>query len=133
MARTPDKEDTMHRRHHLTLGLVGLLLLGGVSQSWGGPPNPTPSDPIGNTASGTSALGHLTNAVQNTASGVNALFSNTTGNDNTASGAQALHSNATGYGNTAVGHSALLNSTRSRNTAVGLNAGRDLLSGEHNI
>jgi hypothetical protein len=103
------------------------MLLGG-SPSWGGPPNPTPSDAgrntagregalednddgVDNTAFGFSALLRNTTGFTNTASGRNALLSNTTGSNNTASGAMALGRNATGIANTASGFFALANNT----------------------
>ena len=38
------------------LVIAGLVLMLGVTPSWGGPPNPTASDANGNTAGGTGAL-----------------------------------------------------------------------------
>src|SRR5215471_20208977 len=102
MSRTTDKEDAMHHRHHLTLGLVGLMLLGGVSQSWGGPPNNDVSDANGNTAGGT-----------------NALLNNIGGYDNTAFGDGALWLGDNGLYNTAVGFGVFMNNTGNYNTAIG--------------
>ena len=107
----------MHRRHHLTLGLVGLMLLVGVGQSWGGPPNHDVSDAVGNTAGGTDALLHTTTGIYNTAFGDNALTSNTIGANNTAVGNNALHQNISG----------------NFNLALGYRAGFPLTSGDHNI
>jgi len=47
----------MDHRPHRTLGIIALVcLLGGVSQSRGGPPNNDVSDALANTAGGTNAL-----------------------------------------------------------------------------
>src|SRR5262249_10617971 len=102
----PAKEDTMHRRHHLTLGLVGLLLLVGVGRSWGGPPNNDVSDAMGNTAGGTGALLFNATGSNNTAFGEGALGFTITGSNNTAQGAFALAHNTTGHANTASGFQA---------------------------
>ena len=119
---------------------AGIVLMMGVTSSWGGPPNPTASDVAGNTAGGTGALvgigiafnntafgfgalEHNTSGLDNAAYGYAALFSNTTGTGNTASGAFALFSNTTAYGNTAIGDSALThNTTGADNTASGAGA-----------
>jgi len=42
----------MHRAWSLAGGVMGLVLKLWVGSSWGGPPNPTPGDPLGNTAGG---------------------------------------------------------------------------------
>ena len=55
-------------------GAATLLMLLGNELSWAGPPNPTASDALGNTAGGS-----------------NALLRNITGPGNTAFGFQALH------------------------------------------
>jgi len=119
--------------------IAGLVLVLGVTPSWGVPPNPTPSDSDGNTAGGTNALANVTsglsntafgasalrfsNGSANTAAGNSALSSNTTGSFNTASGAFALTSNTTGRHNTACGNEALLfNATGNNNTASGSSA-----------
>ena len=92
------------------LVIAGLVLMVGVTASWGGPPESDGERRAQNTAGGTGALrgrransGHLqhrfrlqlrswsnTSGSRNTASGRLALFRNTTGEDNTASGAGAL-------------------------------------------
>src|SRR5262252_1079746 len=82
----PYEENAMHRGPHLVLGIVGLMLLVGVSQSWGGPPNNDVSDALGNTAGGTAALFSNTTGLYNTAFGFNALVSNSSGIYNTATG-----------------------------------------------
>jgi trimeric autotransporter adhesin len=106
-----------------TFGIVGLALLLGSGPSWAGPPNPTPSDALGNTAGGTAALSHNTSGQYNTGFGQGALFSNTAGAGNTAIGLNALILNTTGSYNTASGTSALLsNTTGVDNTASGVNA-----------
>src|SRR5262249_32865421 len=76
------KEPTMHHRQRLTLTILGLVCLLGVSRSWGGPPNNDVSDARGNTAGGTGALVSNTTGHGNTAFGVDALVSNTTGANN---------------------------------------------------
>ena len=43
--------------------IAGLVLVLGVTPSWGVPPNPTPSDSDGNTAGGTNALANVTRYV----------------------------------------------------------------------
>src|SRR6516225_5603629 len=89
-----------------TLGIAGGVLLLGSGLSWAGPPNPTPSDNMGNTAGGGGAL-----------------FINTTGKANTAFGNAALGINAKGSDNTAIGRNAgLSNTTGSRNTFIGSDA-----------
>ena len=111
----------MHRIQSGTLGIVGLVLLFGSGLSWAGPPDPTPSDALGNTAGGTYALYNNT-GYYNTAFGLGALFSNTYAVGNTASGFYALFSN-NGDGNTASGFAALVyNTTGGDNTASGLGA-----------
>src|SRR5438132_6459432 len=89
----PHEEEHMHRVQHLAGGIVGLVLLLGGGVTWGGPPNPTASDSLGNTAGGTGALSSNTFGQGNTAVGAYALQSNTTGSPNTAVGAYALYSN----------------------------------------
>jgi trimeric autotransporter adhesin len=89
----------------------------------GVPPNPTPSDGLGNTGDGSSALSNNTTGGYNTAFGDRALLNNTGGNYNTSVGAFALFSNTTGSGNTATGYRTLLNNdTGSGNTVSGFNA-----------
>jgi trimeric autotransporter adhesin len=102
------------------LVIAGLVLMFGMTPSWGEPPNPTASDGNFNTAGGTDALEVVgEGAVWNTAFGFNALH-NTSGNSNTATGARALSSNTTGEDNTASGHGALYSNTSGiENTANG--------------
>jgi len=108
--------------------LTGLVLLLTITPSWGGPPNPTPSDANFNTAGGEEALLNVvvsgsTQGFDNTAFGSEALLNNTTGSNNTASGSAALVSNTTGSDNTASGTSALHgNKTGNSNTANGVAA-----------
>src|SRR5262249_29642190 len=85
----PQKEHAMHRTACLVLSIVGLVCWLAVSQSWGGPPNPTPSDANGNTAGGTNALVHTTTGSANTAFGFQALTTLTMGVHNTAVGNDA--------------------------------------------
>jgi len=102
------------------LVIAGLMLMLGVAQSWGGPPNPTDSDANGNTAGGSGALLNVTTGTVNTGFGSSALFFNTTGNNNSACGANALEQNITGSRNTASGSGALAsNTTANNNTASG--------------
>jgi len=133
-----------------TLGIAGGVLLLGSGLSWAGPPNPTPSDNMGNTAGGggalfinttgkantafgNAALTSNTTGLNNTATGFGALNNNTLGSDNTASGSSALFSNTTGNGNTASGESALgINAKGSDNTAIGRNAGLSNTMGNSN-
>jgi trimeric autotransporter adhesin len=106
-----------------TAGAVCLVLLLGSGPVWAGPPDPTASDALANTAGGSNALGSNTTGGGNTAFGFDALYSNTTGDANTAFGYGALVTNTTGGGNTAFGVEALLsNATGPYNTASGLNA-----------
>jgi hypothetical protein len=86
-----------------------------------------------NTATGFEALSSATTADGNTATGAGALFSDNTGQNNTANGQNALFRNATGSFNTANGFRALLNTTGSRNIALGFNAGANLTTGDSNI
>jgi hypothetical protein len=113
----------MHPIQTRSLGIAGLVLLLGSGPSSAGPPNPTASDGLGNTAGGTNALVSNTTGDGNTAFGDVALVSNTTGAENTANGANALFSNTTGFNNTASGFNALFsNTTGGDNTASGLDA-----------
>ena len=95
------------------LGMMALVCLLGVSQSWGGPPNNAVSDAMGNTAGGRSALGSTTTGGANTAFGGSALPSNTTGSNNTAIGFNA--DVAVAIGNlsnaTALGANAVVNAS----------------------
>jgi hypothetical protein len=110
----------MHCVQSRMLGIVGLVLLLRVGTSWGGPPDLTSRDTLGNTAGGSGALYSNTIGAYNTASGYYTLYSNTTGGINTAVGAAALYSNTTGIANTAVGLSTLYsNTTGYYNVAVG--------------
>jgi hypothetical protein len=106
------------------LAMAALLLVLGVTPTWGAPPNPTDSDATGNTAGGDSALSSVTvNGVQNTAFGAGALQLTTTGDNNTAVGYNTLILNTGGDGNTASGFAAMnLNTTGSYNTAAGFAA-----------
>ena len=48
----------MHRTARLVRGIVSLMLVVGVSRSWGGPPNNDVSDALGNTeGTGNTACG----------------------------------------------------------------------------
>jgi hypothetical protein len=122
-----------------TLAVLRLVCVFWVSVSWGGgPPNPTPSDSLGNTASGTNALVNNINGTSNTsgtantAQGANALANNN-GTGNTATGSNALQFNTSGSSNTAQGANALVNNTiGSNNTAQGVNALLNNYSGTFN-
>ncbi len=121
----------MNSRYSLYVVVTGIVLTLRVGPSWGGPPNPTPSDGNGNTAGGTNALVNTT-GILNTASGFAALLLNTTGNDNTASGLLALASNIVGGQNTAIGASALFSDQGISNTALGFAAlGSNTLGGNN--
>ncbi len=85
-----------------------------------------------NTGVGKQALRHNTNGNYNTGVGKRALFSNTTGHYNTAVGDYALSSNITGFHNTAIGSSALFHNKGIQNTAVGLQAARNVTTGDLN-
>jgi trimeric autotransporter adhesin len=133
-----DREDSMLRIPSLTLGIVGLVLLLGSSQSWAQTGYPaltatentaygtdTLTSNIGynNAAFGFSALYANTVGNYNTATGSEALTSNTGGKSNTANGAGALYFNDGGNGNTASGDQALYGNTNGgSNAAVGLQA-----------
>jgi hypothetical protein len=106
------------------------------------PPNPTPSDPYGNTAGGSNAFHSLpvgpgggdtgfgdsvlyneNTGSDNSAFGFTALEANTTGTENVAVGSRAMSDNTSGSANVAVGPSALFyNTTGNYNTAVGQGA-----------
>ena len=106
-----------------TAGAVSLVLLLGSGPVWAGPPDPTTSDALANTAGGSNALFRNTTGDGNTAFGYDVLYSNTTGDGNTAFGFGALVTNTTGGGNAAFGSEALLsNTTGLYNTASGVNA-----------
>ena len=106
-----------------TAGAVSLVLLLASGPVWAGPPDPTASDALANTAGGSNALFRNTTGDGNTAFGYDALYSNTTGDGNTAFGFGALVTNTTGGGNAAFGSEALLsNTTGAYNTAGGVNA-----------
>src|SRR5262249_48914637 len=85
------------------------------------------------TADGVGALLSNTTGSANTASGSGALVFNTTGANNTAGGIDALLHNIVGNYNTATGFQALVNSTGSRNTAIGFNAGFHLSSRDNKV
>jgi len=74
----------------LGIGIAGLVLLVGSRPAGAGPPNPTPSDTLGNTAGGAFALLNNTTGLYNTAFGQGTLCGNTAGNYNTAIGLNAL-------------------------------------------
>jgi hypothetical protein len=108
---------------YLPITVISLSLLLWVGPSWGGPPNPTPSDAQGNTAGGAYALENVMTGSSNTAFGFQALQHDTTGQLNTAVGNGALVSNTEGSQNTATGLNALYNNTTdTANTAVGFYA-----------
>src|SRR5215472_1818540 len=106
-----------------TAGAVRLVLLLGSGPVWAGPPDPTASDALANTAGGSNALFRNTTGDGNTAFGYDALYSNTTGGDNSASGSGALYNNTTGVENTASGFlSGLTNIAGNYNTFIGAGA-----------
>ena len=111
----------MTRFAALAIAALCMFLLHGTP-TWGGPPNPTPSDGNGNTAGGTGAAQSVTaQGAYNTGFGYQALFNTTSGDFNTANGVGALWSNTIGVSNTAIGFETLyFNSTGSHNTAVGV-------------
>jgi uncharacterized coiled-coil protein SlyX len=91
-----------------------------------------------NTAVGTDALVFNSIATDNNAVGEFALFNNDSSggglaNFNNAFGNSALTSNVDGGGNVAIGQDALFNSNSSFNTAVGLDAGENVIAGSENI
>jgi hypothetical protein len=99
------------------------MLVLGAERSWAGPPDPTSSDSLFNTAGGTAALSQNTTGQYNTAFGGKALSNNATGDYNTAVGGQALLHNITGRDNTANGGNALYSNTAGgSNTAFGVDA-----------
>ena len=82
------------------------------------------SDGVANTADGFQALLLNTHGSNNTATGTSAMSQNSAGSHNTADGVGALGGNSSGNYNTGVGESALAtNATGSLNTAVGYLAG----------
>ena len=116
-----------------TAGAVSLVLPLGSGPVWAGPPDPTASDALANTAGGSNALFRNTTGDGNTAFGYDALYSNTTGDGNTAFGFGALVTNTTGGGNAAFGSEALLsNTTGAYNTAGGVNALYSNTTGDNN-
>ena len=116
-----------------TAGAVSLVLLLGSGPVWAGPPDPTASDALANTAGGSNALFRNTTGDGNTAFGFGALVTNTTGGGNAAFGSEALLSNTTGLYNTASGVNALYsNTTGYINTAGGLNALFSNTTGDNN-
>jgi hypothetical protein len=86
-----------------------------------------------NTANGSDVLHYNTTGSYNTASGANSLIYNISGSYNAAFGGYALGSNQTGVYNTALGWGALYRALGSSNIALGVNAGRFLTGGSHNI
>src|SRR6516165_2370794 len=116
-----------------TAGAVSLVLLLASGPVWAGPPDPTASDALANTAGGSNALFRNTTGDGNTAFGYDALYSNTIGDGNTAFGFGALVTNTTGGGNAALGSEALLsNTTGAYNTASGVNALYSNTTGDNN-
>jgi trimeric autotransporter adhesin len=116
-----------------TAGAVSLVLLLGSGPVWAGPPNPTASDALANTAGGSNALFRNTAGDSNTAFGYDALYGNTAGDGNTAFGYDALYSNSTGDGNTAFGFGALVtNTTGGDNAAFGSEALLSNTTGAYN-
>jgi Chaperone of endosialidase len=107
------------------------------------PPNPTQSDPNGNTAGGTSVLLNITpidafpdfrRDLGNTGFGFQALYANSGGSGNTAVGSQALWRNIGGNSNTAIGANTIsLITAGSENTVLGAGAGSNLTSGSNNL
>ncbi len=86
-----------------------------------------------NTAVGAFAGQDLLTGDINTACGFSAL-SNVTGSaGNTACGAFALQNNFVGQSNTACGNGALVSCTGNFNTALGVDAGVNLISGDNNL
>jgi trimeric autotransporter adhesin len=100
------------------LGGVSLVVLLGTGLSWAGPPNPTQSDNLANTAGGSGALLNNTTGTGNTGFGDSALLNNQSGNYNTAIGVSALLGNTEGMFNTAIGFVAG-GATGNYNTASG--------------
>ena len=86
-----------------------------------------------NTAVGAAALFNNVDGSDNAAVGVGALVNNVTGIQNEAMGNFALSSNVGGSFNVAMGESALNNAESVFNTAVGFNAGQNLVAGFENI
>jgi trimeric autotransporter adhesin len=119
---------------NLTIAVACLSLLLGSEPGWaGGPPNPTPSDSLENTAGGYNALYSNTAGNDNTAFGDDALALSFTGSGNTAIGAEALDQNYNGGGNTASGVQALeQNFAGNANTAIGIQALVSNIQGSYN-
>src|SRR4029453_17775506 len=86
-----------------------------------------------NTAVGAAALFNNVDGSDNAAVGVGALVNNVTGIQKEAMGNFALSSNVRGSFNVAMGESALNNAESVFNTAVGFNAGQNLVAGFENI
>jgi hypothetical protein len=86
-----------------------------------------------NTAIGGAAMFSNTTGHFNTAVGMLSLFNNTTGLNNTAIGDGALFNNSTGHFNTAFGVDALRQSMSGFNTAVGANAGVNVINADRVI
>ena len=63
----------MHRVWGLVIVITGLVLMLGVTSSWGGPPNNDISDALANTAGGTGALVNNTSGTDNTAGSASAV------------------------------------------------------------
>ena len=90
-----------------------------------------------NTALGTDALYFNTTGSYNIGVGVEAVSDNTVGNDNVSVGYQSLDASTKGSGNTAVGRGALMDfnvtsAANTRNTAIGFNTGRGIITGIKN-
>jgi hypothetical protein len=102
------------------LGIASLLLLFDSGLGRAGPPNPTASDSLSNTAGGTSALINTAHGGLNTAFGFNALTTNSGGSSNSAFGSYTLRANTEGVNNSAFGYDTLRdNTTGARNSAFG--------------
>jgi hypothetical protein len=92
------------------------------------------------TGANNSFFGHqsgsaTTSGTQNTAMGSFALEANTTGNNNIAVGMSALRNNEQGDENTAIGVRSLFSLTvlNARNTALGYEAGKDMLGEDNTV
>jgi uncharacterized protein YaiE (UPF0345 family) len=101
----------------------------------------------GNTGTGQYSLWDITGGSNNTAAGIGALEADTSGGYNTGSGYQALQTNSAGSANSAMGACALVNTgstgnpyqcvfsapgVADANTALGVNAGATILTGNSN-
>ena len=86
-----------------------------------------------NTAIGVSALRNNVSSGENTAMGFEAMFSNNGGQANVAIGYSSLRTLNFYDDNTAIGAYSLNQATGARNTALGKDAGSNLVSGNNNI